>query len=884
MRVLILLLLFFTTTTLAQEIEWQNTIGGNYYDQLNSIQQTSDGGYILGGWSDSNISGDKTEDSQGNYDYWVVKLDAAGNIQWQNTIGGNSVDYLTSIQQTTDGGYILGGWSNSGVSGDKTENSQGANDYWVVKLDPIGYIQWQNTIGGGSYDYLTSIQQTTDGGYILGGMSQSDVSGDKTEICQGDFDYWVVKLDASGNIQWQNTIGGNSWDELESLEQTTDGGYILGGYSYSDISGDKTENCQGNHDYWVVKLDASGNIQWQNTIGGNLDDLLYSVQQTSDGGYILGGASGSGFSGDKTESSQGYFDYWVVKLYTTGNIQWQNTIGGGSLDHLNSIQQTSDGGYILGGVSISDISGDKTENSQGANDYWVVKLDASGNIQWQNIIGGNSGDYLTSIQQTTDGKYILGGYSESNISGDKTESSQGNFDYWVVKLTDKFNLINGKLFVDANSNTVQDAGEISFSNRIVTEQNTGRFTFSQQDGKYTIAVFDTGNFTVSGAPLNYYNSVPIVHTAYFNSIQQIDSLNDFAFQPNGVLNDVCINLTPLGNFRSGLFANYYISYINNGTTTLSPTVIFFPDANVSFTSANVTPTSVTTDSVVWNIGALAPFQSGSIVVTVNVHTGLPIGSLINSSVRIEPVAGDANPGCNYSSWEVFTTGSFDPNDILVSRDTLFTTEIPNPPYLDYIIRFQNTGNDTAFNVKVLNPLDTNKLQLNTLEYVASSHPVNMNFIYHERNMEFKFDNILLPDSNVNEPLSHGFIHYRIKPKTSLVLTDTIKNTAAIYFDFNDPVITNTATTHVVLPTGIASYQSAENIQLFPNPAQSELNIQLTTAVEKIQVIDVLGKILFEKKTNNQQNLKINISQFQNGVYFVKAYSTQGVVVKKFVKR
>ncbi|HRB86928.1 MAG TPA: T9SS type A sorting domain-containing protein, partial [Bacteroidia bacterium] len=174
--------------------------------------------------------------------------------------------------------------------------------------------------------------------------------------------------------------------------------------------------------------------------------------------------------------------------------------------------------------------------------------------------------------------------------------------------------------------------------------------------------------------------------------------------------------------------------------------------------------------------------------------------------------------------------------------------------------------------------------LNTLEYVASSHPVNMNFIYHERNMEFKFDNILLPDSNVNESLSHGFIHYRIKPKTSLVLNDNIQNNAAIYFDFNDPVITNTATTHVVLPTGIASYQSPENIQLFPNPAQSEINLQHITAVEKIQVIDVLGKIVFEKNTNNQQYLKINISQVQNGVYFVKAYSAQGVVVKKFVKR
>jgi len=151
-------------------------------------------------------------------------------------------------------------------------------------------------------------------------------------------------------------------------------------------------------------------------------------------------------------------------------------------------------------------------------------------------------------------------------------------------------------------------------------------------------------------------------------------------------------------------------------------------------------------------------------------------------------------------------------------------------------------------------------------------------------MEFKFDNILLPDSNVNEPFSHGFIHYRIKPKTSLVLNDSIQNIAAIYFDFNNPVITNTATTHVVLPTGIASYQSAENIQLFPNPAQSELNIQQIAAVEKIQVIDVLGKIVFEKKIKSQQNLKINISQFQNGVYFVKAYSAHDVVVKKFVKR
>ena len=418
----------------APGIAWQNTIGGNGNDQLKSLQQTADGGYILGGWSYSNISGDKTENSQGNYDYWVVKLDASGNIQWEKTIGGNSNDNLFSIQQTADGGYILGGNSNSNISGDKTENAQGYEDYWVVKLDASGNIQWQNTIGGDGFDYLFSLQKTADGGYILGGNSNSNISGDKSENSQGGGDYWVVKLDASGNIQWQNTIGGNDAERLRDLQQTADGGYILGGTSTSNISGDKTEISQGDFDYWVVKLDASGNIQWQNTIGGNGFDDLGSLQQTADGGYILGGKSNSNISGDKTENSQGVLDYWVVKLDASGNIQWQNTIGGNGFEYLESLQQTADGGYILGGSSNSNISGDKTENSQGGGDYWVVKLDASGNIQWQNTIGGNDAERLRDLQQTADGGYILGGTSTSNISGDKTENSQGSADYWVVKL------------------------------------------------------------------------------------------------------------------------------------------------------------------------------------------------------------------------------------------------------------------------------------------------------------------------------------------------------------------------------------------------------------------------------------------------------------------
>ena len=235
-------------------IQWQNTIGGSGSDDLYSIQQTNDEGYVLGGWSNSNISGEKTENSQGNYDYWVVKLDSLGVIQWQNTIGGSLSDFLSSIQQTSDRGYVLGGWSNSNISGDKTENSQGFSDYWVVKLDSLGVIQWQNTIGGSANEALYSLQQTSDRGYVLGGWSQSDISGDKTENSQGGRDYWVVKLNNSGVIQWQKTIGGSDIDHLRSIQQTSDGGYVLGGWSSSNISGDKTDSSQGGNDYWVVKL------------------------------------------------------------------------------------------------------------------------------------------------------------------------------------------------------------------------------------------------------------------------------------------------------------------------------------------------------------------------------------------------------------------------------------------------------------------------------------------------------------------------------------------------------------------------------------------------------------------------------------------------------
>ncbi|MEO6166763.1 MAG: hypothetical protein ABIO98_04530, partial [Chitinophagales bacterium] len=295
------------------------------------------------------------------FSFFITSAQNVPAIDWQNTIGGNASDILVSSVQTNDGGYLLGGNSESGISGDKTEEGKGDSDYWIVKLDAEGNLEWQNTIGGSNYDFLYSIIKTADGGYLLGGISESGISGDKTEVNQGAADYWVVKLDDEGSIEWQNTIGGNGYDYLYDIIQTTEGSYLVAGHSFSGISGDKTEANQGSSDYWILMLDASGNIEWQNSIGGSSDEYLYSVIQTTDGGYLLGGDSYSGLSGDKNEASKGGLDYWVVKLDGTGNIEWQNTIGGSSNDELKSVIQTNDGGYFLGGFSGSGISGDKTE-------------------------------------------------------------------------------------------------------------------------------------------------------------------------------------------------------------------------------------------------------------------------------------------------------------------------------------------------------------------------------------------------------------------------------------------------------------------------------------------------------------------------------------------
>jgi len=412
----------------------QKTMGGSGGDFFLSLAATRDGGSISGGTSYSDMSFEKSENSRGNGDYWVVKTDKDGKIQWDKTIGGSGNDNLKSVIQTSDGGYALIGESSSNISFEKTDNSRGLSDFWLVKLGRGGNVQWDKTIGGSGSEYIDHIEQTDDGGFILSGSSDSNISGEKSENSRGFIDYWIVRLDASGNKLWDKTVGGNSYDWCSPFALTRDGGVIVGGFSNSTISGEKTENSRGGSDYWLVRLDNRGNIQWDKTIGGSGDEYCHGLYQSLDGGYIIGGSSLSGISGEKTENSRGGADYWVVKIDKKRNVQWDKTIGGSFNDWCNSMIPTRIGGTAIFGGSQSAASGDKTEYSRGGADYWLVNLNSKGQLLWEKTIGGYYDDWGDAVAEPETNTFLIGGLSYSPIGADKQDFARDNGDYWIVKL------------------------------------------------------------------------------------------------------------------------------------------------------------------------------------------------------------------------------------------------------------------------------------------------------------------------------------------------------------------------------------------------------------------------------------------------------------------
>jgi hypothetical protein len=355
----------------------EHSFGGTGGDTLTCIKKTADGGYALGGISASTNSGTKTSVRWGSGDYWLVRLDTNGDQIWDASFGGTSQELLWSIDQTQDGGFILAGTSASDANGNKTTprlGNIGGADIWIVRVDTNGNKLWDKSFGGTNIDDVHRVLQLPEGGFIIAGNSDSGISGNKTNASYGGSDYWLVRLDTDGNKLWERVYGGNSTEYLYDFQQTSDGGYILAGSSTSGVSGNKTSPNFGGQDFWIVRVDTNGIILWQKSFGGSASEEPNSVRPTAEGGFIIGGYSYSGVSGNKTSGNYGPADCWVVRIDRNGIKLWDNSYGGTTYDFIAGISQSSDGGYVFGGYSDSGISGNKTVAGFGEDDAWIVKI------------------------------------------------------------------------------------------------------------------------------------------------------------------------------------------------------------------------------------------------------------------------------------------------------------------------------------------------------------------------------------------------------------------------------------------------------------------------------------------------------------------------------
>lgn len=409
-------------------VNFVKTFGGEKNDSGQSIVATLDGGYAILGFTQSN-DGDITDKQDESFDYWLLKFNALDELQWQKTYGGSADDRGSSIIQTLDGGYAILGYSFSD-DGDVFNNA-GLQDFWLAKLNTNGNILWQKSFGYQGADSGISVIQTNDQGYLITGILDVTASGgegnsSRTANRHAGGDYWAIKLNPSGELMWSRYFGGNFTDTPNGIVETEDNGFIIVGSSDSDDT-DISANI-GTYDFWVIRISTTGDLVWEKSFGGSQIDEARAIVKTDDGNYLIAGDTRS--DDIDVTSNKGAADLWLIKITPNGNLLWEKTIGGTNFDVSRAMVKSQNSGFILSGSSRSnDIDVDE---NKGQNDAWILKVDTSGNLIWETTIGGSNIDFSYGVAELNDGSVIAVGDSTSS-DGDIIEN-KGFTDLLIVKI------------------------------------------------------------------------------------------------------------------------------------------------------------------------------------------------------------------------------------------------------------------------------------------------------------------------------------------------------------------------------------------------------------------------------------------------------------------
>jgi hypothetical protein len=405
-----------------------STLGGTKNESGQSVVATSDGGFAVLGYSQS-MDGDLLNKSNISYDFWLIKYNFNGGQEWQKVYGGSSDDRGYDIILSNDNNMVIFGSSKS-ADGDVSSNA-GSNDFWIAKISNSGAIIWEKSLGYNGSDNGYSVIQTIDNGYLLLGVldvTASDGEGNNriSSYRHAGGDYWAVKLDSNGILEWSRYFGGNFTDTSYAACQTQGGDYIIIGSSDSndiDIS-----NNKGTYDFWIIKISSEGNLIWEKSYGGSEIDEALDITPTTDGNFIVCGNTRS--NNIDVSSNNGAADIWILKITPNGEILWEKTYGGNSFEAAKSVHQTTDNGFIIAGNSRSD-NNDLTKNN-GQNDGWIFKINQDGILQWQTSIGGSNIDLLMDSTQLQDGSIVaVGNTSSSDLD---ISENKGFTDLLLIRL------------------------------------------------------------------------------------------------------------------------------------------------------------------------------------------------------------------------------------------------------------------------------------------------------------------------------------------------------------------------------------------------------------------------------------------------------------------
>jgi gliding motility-associated-like protein len=670
-------------------LNWQTTVGGTRNEYFADIKKTTDGGSVAVGFSNS-IDGDLSANHNTNDDGIIVKFSSTGVKQWVKNYGAAAGfgEHFRSVVQSADGGYLVVGFAygNDGDLSGNHDNTGTKSDMWVVKLDASGVLQWQKCFGGAANDVGWSVIKASDGNYVIAGVTYStdgDVSGN-----HGNGDGWLVKISSTGTLLWQKSLGGSAYDVFSSLSETTDGGYIVTGTTSSnngDVSGFHGVYANAS-DVWVVKTNSSGTLAWQKCYGGsNSRSSGTTIIATADGGFFLAGTIGnlqSGISGD-IAAVKGLYDIWVFKGTAAGAITWQNTLGGTSDDLTLNAIETLDGGFMING-STASVNGDITA-PRGENDIWLVKLSTSGVKEWQTSMGGSKSDEAGAVQQVGSNSYLIAGTIVS--TNGQVSNPHGGLDAWVAQVT------------NASSVLPNDATLASF----VPSKGVLASVSGTADYNYTVTVAYDVTSTIlrlTTAGTNATINIGGIITPHYVEQKALASANtptvvNFTVKAEDGVTTKTYKVTIIRQ------PDVTLSALTLSNTMLSPAFLktqtnYTAQAGSSFASTSITPTATNTKSVIKVNGTVVktgtaslaiPLVTGENLINVVVTSanGLATQTYVVRVFKAATPSTNANLSFVQSSGGPFTSvvGPADYNYTTSLLSTVTTTDLEIKSASDY---------------------------------------------------------------------------------------------------------------------------------------------------------------------------------------------------------